>query len=182
MLKKEKYIYKTDEYKIIDPNQGLEDEILEELNKYMDDKGNVDIENSNLLLFLLKLLIESENEDYQFYQYDKESFQILEDNPPQEYKTILYFIGYIVSDAIINKCRTTILEVKQTHIELLQQQALVRVNEFNADLQMSVRNDKRITDEKRVSEMRKEIEPLKEIKISPIKRLLYKFKKNKEDI
>ena len=181
MLKNEQYIYETNDYKIINPSEGLQDEILNELNEYMDDKGNVDIENKTLLLYLLQSLIESDNGDYQFYQYDKESFQELEDNPPQEYKTIVYFLGSIMSDIIINTYRTKILEVKQTHIELLQQQTVKMVDEFNADLQMSVRNDKRIKDEKRVSEIRKDIEPLKEIKINPMKKILYKLKKNKKE-
>lgn len=177
MLKNKEYMYEADDYKIINPNEGLQQEILNELNKYMDDKGSVDIENEELLLYLLKLLVESENDDYQFYQYDKENLKELENNPSQEFKTILYFIGNIVSDVIINTYRAKILEVKQTHIELLQQQAVKRVDEFNADLQMATRNDKRIKDEKRVSEMKQDIEPLKEIKVNPIKKLLYKIKK-----
>lgn len=181
MLKNEQYVYETDEYKIINPSQGLQNEILNELNKYTDDKGNLDIENKTLLLYLLQLLIESEDEDYQFYKYNEESYQELENNPPQEYKTIVYFLGSIISDIIINTYRTKILEVKQTHIELLQQQTVKMVDEFNADLQTSVRNEKRIKDEKRVSEMRKDIEPLKEIKINPIKKILYKLKNNKKE-
>lgn len=182
MLKNEKYVYETNEYKIINPNEGLQNDILNKLNEYIDEKGNVNLENKELLLYLLQLLIESNEEDYQFNQYNKEILEELEINPPQEYRTILYFLGNIISDIIINTYRTKILEVKQSHIELLQQQTIQRVDEFNADLQMSVRNNKRIKDEKRVSEMRKDIEPLKEIKISPIKRIIYKLKKNKEDI
>lgn len=182
MLKNEKYVYETNEYKIINPNEGLQNDILNKLNEYIDEKGNVNLENKELLLYLLQLLIESNEEDYQFNQYTKEILEELENNPPQEYRTILYFLGNIISDIIINTYRTKILEVKQSHIELLQQQTINRVNEFNADLQMSVRNDKRIKDEKRVSEMRKDIEILKEIKINPIKRLIHKLKKNKEYI
>ena len=177
MLKNKEYIYEADEYKIINPSEGLQQEILNELNKYIDKEGNLDLENQELLFYLLKLLIESENEYYQFIQYSKDDLKELEENPPQEYKTILYFLGNVISDIIINTYRAKILEVKQTHIELLQQQAIKRVDEFNADLQMSTRNDKRINDEKRVAEMRKDIQPLEEIKVNPIKRLMYKLKK-----
>lgn len=177
MLKKSNYIYEAEEYKIINPTQGMEKEILEELNKYTDDKGNVDIENVDLLLYLLKLLVESENEDYQFYKYTKENIKELEENTPDEFKTILYFLGNIISNVVINTYRAKILEVKQAHIELLQHEAEKRVSEFNTDLQTSAKNDKRISDERRISEMRKDIEPLQEIKINPIKKLLFKFKK-----
>ncbi len=177
MLKKINYLYEADEYKIINPSQGMEQEILEQLNKYTDDKGNVDIENIELLLYLLKLLVESENEDYQFYKYTKENIKELEENPPEEYKTILYFLGNIISNVVINTYRAKILEVKQAHIELLQQEAEKRVNEFNSDLQTSAKNDKRISDERRISDMRKDIEQLQEIKVNPIKKLLFKLKK-----
>lgn len=177
MLKKTNYLYEAEEYKIINPSQGIEQEILEQLNKYTDDKGNVDIENVELLLYLLKLLVESENEDYQFYKYTKENIKELEENPPEEYKTILYFLGNIISNVVINTYRAKILEVKQAHIELLQQEAEKRVNEFNSDLQTSAKNDKRISDERRISDMRKDIEPLQEIKVNPIKKLLFKLKK-----
>ncbi|BCZ47590.1 hypothetical protein psyc5s11_36570 [Clostridium gelidum] len=177
MLKNKEYMYEADDYKIINPSEGLQQEILNELNKYMDDKGNLDIENQELLFYLLNLLIESKNEDYQFIQYSKDDLKELEENPPQEYKTILYFLGNVISDVIINTYRAKIIEVKETHIKLLQQETVKRVDEFNADLQMSARNDKRIKDEKRVAEMRKDIEPLKEIKVNPIKKLLHKMKK-----
>lgn len=182
MLKNEQYIYETNDYKIINPNEGLQNEILNKLNNYIDENGDIDIENKALLLYLLELLIETENEDYQFYKYNEENLKSLEENPPQDYKTILYFLGNIISDVIINTYREKILEVKQAHIELLQQETLQRVNEFNSDLQLATRNEKRIKDEKRISEMRKDIEPLKEIKLNPINKLLFKFKKNKKEV
>lgn len=177
MLKNKEYVYEADEYKIINPSEGLQQEILNELNKYIDKEGNLDLENQELLFYLLKLLIESNEEDYQFIQYSKDDLKELEANPPQEYKTILYFLGNIISDIIINTYRAKILEVKETHIKLLQQDTVKRVDEFNADLQMSARTDKRIKDEKRVAKAREDIEPLEQIKINPIKRLMYKFKK-----
>ena len=170
MLKNEQYIYECDNYKIVNPNEGLQNEILDELKKYTDDKDVVDIENSELLLYLLKRLIESENEDYQFYQYNKESFQELEDNPPQEYKTIVYFLGSIMSDIIIEAYRIKILEIKKAHISLLQQQTVQEVVKLEASLRV-ITNEDRIIKE----------ESANKLKINPIKKILYKLKKNKKE-
>lgn len=156
MLKKLDYIYEGEDFKIINPNKNLQVELMEKMQEYTNEEGNLDIDDGNFKLYLLQTLVESENDEYQFISLTKEDIEDIEKNPSLEYEGILYFIGSVISDIIITTYRTKIIEIKQAHIQLLQSQLINMIDGLNGDMNMVVQTDKRIKDEKRVSELRKE--------------------------
>lgn len=160
MLKKQDYIYESDLYKIVNPNQILINEIYKKLEEHTDENGEIDINNVEVILYLLQELIDSENVDYQFDTYSIDDIISISENPPSEYKNIIYYIGNIVSDIIIEKMQTAILEVKKSHIELLKSELITRTNQFKEDIAFVERNNKRIKDERRVSSQAKEYKPI----------------------
>ena len=88
MLKKEKYIYECEEFKIINPDRELTQEIVQEMGKFVKEDGEIDIENDDFKLYLLQTLVDTENEDYLFLGMTLDDIKDIEENPSFEYETI----------------------------------------------------------------------------------------------
>lgn len=156
MLKNEEFMYEGENYKVINPRKGLREEIVEKIEQFTDEEGNLNIDDANFKLYLLQLLVVSEDEDYNFLTKSLEDVEEIEKDPSFEYEQILYFIGSILSDLIIMTYRAKILELKQAHIQVLQNQTSEMIENITGDLNLMVRTDKRINDEKRINEIRAE--------------------------
>lgn len=154
MLKNEEFMYEGENYKVINPNKGLKEEINEKIEAFTDEEGNLNVDDASFKLYLLQVLVLSEDEDYNFLIKSIEDIEEIEKDPSFEYEQILYFVGSIISDLIILTYRAKILELKQAHIQLLQNQTSEMIENITSDLNLMVRTDKRINDEKRVNEIR----------------------------
>ena len=91
MLKRQKYIYECNEFRILNPDKGLREEIRGQMGIYLNDDGDLDLEDANFKLFLLQTLVESDDENYQFLGMTTEDIEEIEKDPSFEYETILYF-------------------------------------------------------------------------------------------
>ena len=167
MLKKEKYIYECEKFKIINPDRELTQEIVQEMGKFVKEDGEIDIENADFKLYLLQTLVDTENEDYLFLGMTLDDIKEIEENPSFEYETILFFLGNIISDIIIGDYRRNILELRQTQVELLQSESLKVMEELAEDVSMLTkkeekakqeRNVTKIRDERNLDEMRQKVE------------------------
>lgn len=156
MLKREKYIYENEEFKIINPDKGLREEITKEMSKYVSEDGEINIENDNFKLYLLQTLVDTENKEYQFVGMTQKDIDDIEENPSFEYETILFFIGNILSDIIIETYRKNILELRQTQIELLQNESLKVMEELAKDVSMLTKKEEKVRQERNVTQIRNE--------------------------
>ena len=156
MLKKEKYIYECEEFKIINPDRELTQEIVQEMGKFVKEDGEIDIENDDFKLYLLQTLVDTENADYLFLGMTLDDIKEIEENPSFEYETILFFLGNIISDIIIGDYRRNILELRQTQIELLQSESLKVMEELAEDVSMLTKKEEKVKQERNVTKIRDE--------------------------
>ena len=156
MKKKEKYIYECEEFKIINPDRELTQEIVQEMGKFVKEDGEIDIENDDFKLYLLQTLVDTENEDYLFLGMTLDDIKDIEENPSFEYETILFFLGNIISDIIIGDYRRNILELRQTQIELLQSESLKVMEELAEDVSMLTKKEEKVKQERNVTKIRDE--------------------------
>lgn len=179
MLKNEEFIYESDDFNIIYPNSDLRKVIIKEMESYTDKDGNLDLDNSKFKLYLFQTLVSSNDLEYQFNAMEIKDLEDIEKNPSLEFEMIEYFIGSIISDLIISTYRSKILELKQTQIQMLQNESLKMVEDITNDLMSLAKNEKRIEDEKRINEIRKEkgLDKIEEELNNPKKRKW--FNKNK---
>lgn len=156
MLKKEKYVYECDEFKIINPNKELKQEIIQEMNNLEKKDGKINIEKEDFKLYLLQTLIDTDNEDYLFTGMTLDDIKDIEENPSFEYETILFFLGNIISDIVIEVYRKNILELRQTQIELLQNESLKVMEELEEDISMLAKKEEKVKQERNVTKRREE--------------------------
>ena len=154
MLKKEKYIYECEEFKIINPDRELTQEIVQEMGKFVKEDGEIDIENDDFKLYLLQTLVDTENEDYLFLGMTLDDIKEIEENPSFEYETILFFLGNIISDIIIGDYRRNIMELRQSQIQLLQSESLKVLEELAEDVNMLTKKEQRVKAEREVTKKR----------------------------
>lgn len=156
MLKKEDYIYETNNYKIINPNKKIEEKIRTQMINYQKEDGQIDFDNEEFNFYLFKELIEFVNEEFNFKQYSISEFNNILNSPSQDIETIAFYIGNIISDIIISDLRRQQLEIKMANIELLQSTTINSLNSFKSDIRQAEQNSKRIADEKRINKIRHE--------------------------
>lgn len=163
MFKRQKYIYECNEFRILNPDKGLREEIRGQMGIYLNDDGDLDLEDANFKLFLLQTLVESDDENYQFLGMTTEDIEEIEKDPSFEYETILYFIGNIMSDMLISEYRANIMELRQSQIQLLQNESLKVLEELAEDVNMLTKKEQRAKAEREVIEKR-EVMNLDEVK------------------
>lgn len=156
MLKRQDYVYENEFYKIINPTRDIIENIYKKIDEYTDENNELNINDVEFVLYLLQELVVSENEDYQFDLYNVDNIKEISENPPSEYKNIIYYIGNIVSDIIIEKFQLSILQIKQSHIDLLKSEIINRTAEFKKDVEFVERNKRRIDAERNASSKAKE--------------------------
>lgn len=156
MLKNKEFIYECNEFKIIYPDKLLRNEIIEKIKTFVDDEGNLNIDNEELKMYLLITLVVSDDEDYQFISMNLDDIKDIEENPSFEYETILFYLGNVISDLVISIYRQEIMKVRQTEIELLQSESLQAVEDLVKDVNLLAKIDKRVDNERNVTNIRHE--------------------------
>lgn len=156
MLKNKEFIYECNEFKIICPDRLLREEMIVEIKKFINDEGELNIDDEKLKLYLLTTLVISDNEDYQFISMSIEDIRTIEENPSFDYETIIYYIGNVMSDIIVSMYRQEIMKVRQTQIELLQSESLQAVEDLVKDVNLLAKIDKRVSNERNVTTIRHE--------------------------
>lgn len=156
MLKNKEFIYECNEFKIIYPDKLLRNEIIEKIKTFIDDEGNLNVDNEELKMYLLITLVVSEDEDYQFISMNLDDIREIEENPSFEYETILFYLGNVISDLVISIYRQEIMKIRQTEIELLQSESLQAVEDLVKDINLLAKIDKRVDNERNVTNIRHE--------------------------
>lgn len=177
MLKRKEYVYETNNYRIINPDKDLEKKIKEEIIKHQKESGEVDFDNDEFNFYLFKTLVDYINVDFDFNKYSLIEFNDILNDASQEIETIAFYIGCLVSDIIINDLRQKQLEIKMANIELLKNTTLDSLTSFKSDLRHLEQNKKRIEDEKRINEIRRQrgLDANIEVKrLNLIQKFLYK--------
>lgn len=152
MLKRNEYLYECDEYKIKNPTEDEIVRINATINSYI--KNNeVDYDDPKLNHYLLKELVVSENEDYQFEKYSSEQFIELMENPTKEYKNIVFFIGDLISDISLETARANYLELKKAEIELTRAKIINNTIELNNQVKKEKRKQNELKNQNKKEEI-----------------------------
>lgn len=164
MLKRKKYVYECEDYKIINPSQDKISEIIETITKEYVNNNQIDYDNSKLNHYLFKELVMSDKIDYQFDKYSLSSFEYLMDNPTKEFKDIAYYLGDLLSDIMIEFYRIQSLEIKRAIMQLSQASVVQDLNILNDE----TRELKKV---KKEYEKKKKIVPKEDIEVKRLNKL-----------
>lgn len=130
MLKIKEFIYECEDYKIKNPDKETKANIYNELQKY----GGIDadFDNPKLVLYLFRTLVVSDNIDFQFDKYSLSNFtELLEDErTPREFNEIMFYVGNIISDVILDTMRAYSMQIKNLRLETNQAQMLNEINKI----------------------------------------------------
>lgn len=133
MLKIKEFVYECEDYKIKNPEKETRIRINNELQKC----GNMESEfdNPKLLLYLFRELVVSDNIDFQFDKYSLGNFtDLLEDERvPKEFKEIVFHIGNIVNDIVMDTLRTQLMQLKNLGMVTNQAKVLNEINKIGKE-------------------------------------------------
>ena len=184
-MKRNEFYYENRDYKILEPNKNLKEEILVKLINISKNKNNDNNFNAELTLWLCQKLVVSDNNKYNFNNYTLNDFIGILIDTPIEIENIINLVCDISSKIQINFMLQQKLKLRQQYIETLSLQMNEEVEMIQKEFFKDVKFEKQVEDIKRINDLnknglndkRKEVERLDKLVQKESKK---KFKRKKE--
>ena len=159
MLSKDFY-YDGGEYKILEPNNKIKEEILKRIINYSKDKKENKIDMKSYFEFLLwmcKESVVSDNEKYNFNNYDINYFsELLEGDTPIILEEIINVIIDLSTKIQSNFMMQQKLKIRQQYIEFLSSQIDGELDYIQKEIIKDTKFEKKVKDLKRINKLNKE--------------------------
>lgn len=185
-MERNKFYYDGNEYKILEPNKELKEEILVKLINLSKEKKNKNSFDAELTLWLLQKLVVSDNEQYNFNNCNLDEFISLLVDSSIDLEFIINMIYDISSKIQMNFMLQQKLNLRNEYIKTLILQINEEVENIQKEFFKDVKFEKQVEDIKRINDLnrnglndkRKEVERLNKIVQKSSKKKL--FGKNKK--
>lgn len=154
------FYYDGGEYKIIEPNNKVKEEILKRIINYSKDKKENKVDMNSYFEFLLwmcKELVKSDNKKYDFNKYDINYFtELLEGNTPIILEEIINVLIDLSTKIQTNFMMQQKLKIRQQYIEFLSSQIDVELDYIQKEIVKDAKFEKKVKDLKRINKLNKE--------------------------
>lgn len=143
MLKREEGKEIIDGVRIKFPSIEETNKLMKQLNKVAKkEDGQIDYDNPKAIYILFKKLVETDIKEIKSIT----EFDFIEAyyNPTQDMETICFEIGKVISNAIISTMRANIVALMDTEMQLLQAEAISKLNNITESAKEIRKSEKKV--------------------------------------